>query len=108
MIAYRQLVKESYAIDALIFYGLPGVTLQALLLQSGVNLDLISDPTLGLFFENAKRGVQRNILFIYSFLLSISLSVCLSVFLSFLFFFRRILRGEPSLCEGKCSAHPRV
>lgn len=53
---YQNLCINYYEIDPLSHLTLPSVTLQAAMKWTGVSLDLISDPTLSLFFENFKRG----------------------------------------------------
>ena len=45
-----------YGLDALKFVSLPGFSLQAALLKSKAQLQLLDDPTLYLFFERMKRG----------------------------------------------------
>ena len=48
---YQRLSQEFYHLDALRFMMLPSLSLQSAIKMSGVELELISDPTLHLFWE---------------------------------------------------------
>ena len=53
---YQRLSLEFYHLDALRFMTLPSLSLQSAIKMSGVELELISDPTLHLFWERMIRG----------------------------------------------------
>ena len=53
---FQSLCLRWYELDGLRFLTLPSLALSAALRKTGVELELVTDPTLYLFFERMKRG----------------------------------------------------
>ena len=53
---FRRLAMSSYQLEALRYLTLPSLALQAALKWTGVELELITEPNLYLFFEEYSRG----------------------------------------------------
>lgn len=53
---YRQMVRDSYNLEAFSYYSSPSLTLDASLKFTGVEIELIKDPTQYMFVESAIRG----------------------------------------------------
>lgn len=56
--AYRKVCMKNYGLDPLHYYTAPGLSWDALLKMTGVELELLTDIDMHLFFEAGKRGGQ--------------------------------------------------
>ena len=53
---FRKVCKRYYNLDPAWYFTTPGLAWDAMLKMTGVELELLSDPNMYLFFESAKRG----------------------------------------------------
>ena len=53
---FRKLVQQLYGLEALAYISIPGLALDAALKTTKINLELVSDSTLYMFFEKYIRG----------------------------------------------------
>ena len=53
---FRNVCLENYQLDPAWYYAAPGLAWDALLKKSEVELDLLTDPDMLLFFERGMRG----------------------------------------------------
>ena len=53
---FRKVCKTHYKLDPVLYYTSPGLSWDAMLKQTGVELELISDPDMYLFIEKGIRG----------------------------------------------------
>ncbi len=65
-LSFREECLKAYTIDPLYCYSLPGFTFEAFLKLSRVQLDLLTDPDMYLFFESSVRGGLTNTICRYS------------------------------------------
>ena len=53
---FRSTCHEQYGLDPAIYYTSPGLSLDAMLKKTGVELELLTDPNMHLFIEKGIRG----------------------------------------------------
>ena len=58
---FRKMSLETYGLDPIHYYSLPGLSWEAMLKYTGVELELITDPDMHLMVEKSMRGDISNI-----------------------------------------------
>ena len=58
---FREMSLETYGLDPIHYYSLPGLSWDAMLKYTGVELELITDPDAHLMVEKCMRGSISNI-----------------------------------------------
>ena len=58
---FRKMSLETYNLDPIHYYSLPGLSWEAMLQYTGVELELITDPDIHLMVENSTHGGISNV-----------------------------------------------